>query len=167
MQKTPLILTLLIDENAHRYFTELRTLHFPKHCNYLEAHITLFHKLPSNKKIIHTILEQVCKREIMELHISAVKNMGNGVAFEVKSSGLMDLHKTLQQRFNPFLITQDRKKIWPHITIQNKVTAFKASKTLEILQKDFKPFTIEGKGIGSWLYKGGPWEKLEEYLFAE
>jgi 2'-5' RNA ligase len=165
MQKTPLILTILMDDDSQGYFTGLRNQYFPKHCNYLEAHITLFHKLPSNKKIIHNILEQVSKRKIMELNVAALKNIGTGIAFEIHSPELIQLHKSLQQKFAPFLITQDRKKLWPHITIQNKVTAFKAIKTFELLAPDFKPFSIQGTGIGSWLYKSGPWEKAEEYLF--
>lgn len=91
--------------------------------------------------------------------------MGNGVAFEVKSKELMQLHKTLQEKFSPWLSMQDRKKIWPHITVQNKVTAFKASQTLALLQQDFKTFTVKGTGLACWLYKDGPWEKTEEFQF--
>ncbi|RZA00650.1 MAG: 2'-5' RNA ligase family protein [Sphingobacteriaceae bacterium] len=165
MQKEPLVLTLLLDVSSHQYFTDLRNQYFPKHCNYLEAHLTLFHKLPKNKNIIGKILNTITQRPSMSLQVAAIKSMGNGVAFEIKSKELSDLHKSLQQKFSPFLIMQDRQKIWPHITIQNKVTAYKAKQTLELLQQDFKPFNIEGVGIGSWLYKGGPWEKQEEYLF--
>ena len=167
MQKEPLIVTVLMDQQYQDYFTNLRNQHFPKHCNYLQAHITLFHKLPSNKKIIGNMLEQASKIKPLELNISAVKNIGAGVAFEIKSPALSQLHKALQQKFNPFLISQDRNKLWPHITIQNKVTAYKAAQTAELLGKDFEPFSVKGIGIGSWLYKGGPWEKQEEYLFDQ
>ena len=113
------------------------------------------------------MLEQASKIKPLELNISAVKNIGAGVAFEIKSPALSQLHKALQQKFNPFLISQDRNKLWPHITIQNKVTAYKAAQTAELLGKDFEPFSVKGIGIGSWLYKGGPWEKQEEYLFDQ
>ncbi|MBC7934330.1 MAG: 2'-5' RNA ligase family protein [Rhizobacter sp.] len=165
MKKEPLILTLLLDEQAHEYFTGLRNLHFPKHCNYLEAHLTLFHKLPAEKTIIPHTLKEICKRETIALEVIGLKSMGTGVAFEIQSPELMKLRKTLQQKFSPYLITQDRQKLWPHITIQNKVTAFKASQTLASLQKTFKPFTVAGLGIESWLYKDGPWEKLGEHRF--
>lgn len=165
MKTEPLIVTVMLDEFSHQYFTELRNQYFPKYCNYLEAHITLFHKLPSNKKIIPGILKEISQRPVLELEIAAVKSMGTGVAFEVKSKELIQLHKTLQQKFSPWLITQDRKKLWPHITVQNKVTAYKASQTLAVLQNDFKPSQVKGIGLASWLYKDGPWEKVEEYFF--
>ena len=165
MQKEPLILSILLHEEALKYFTDLRNVYFPKHCNYLEAHLTLFHKLPANKNIIGKILNTATQRPALKMEVAAVKSMGNGVAFEIKSKELMELHKTLQQKFQPFLCMQDKKKLWPHITIQNKVTAYKAKQTLELLQKDFKPFIIEGIGIGSWLYKDGPWEPQQQYLF--
>ncbi|RYY70620.1 MAG: 2'-5' RNA ligase family protein [Chitinophagaceae bacterium] len=166
MKKEPLILSILLEEASHLYFTNLRNQYFPKHCNYLEAHLTLFHRLPSGNALIHKTLEDICKRPKMELPVTAIKSMGNGVAFELRSPELAGLHKTLQQKFSRFLITQDRNKLWPHITIQNKVTAFKAATTLAVLQKDFKPFTVQAIGIGSWLYKNGPWEKQADYMFS-
>lgn len=167
MKTEPLIVTVLLDEPSHQYFTQLRSQYFPKYCNYLEAHITLFHKLPSNKKIIPGILKEFSRRPPMELEIAAVKSMGTGVAYEVKSKELMQLHKTLQQRFSPWLITQDRKRLWPHITVQNKVTAYKASQTLALLQQEFIPSKVQGVGLSTWLYKDGPWEKVEEYFFSK
>jgi 2'-5' RNA ligase len=166
MKKDPLILSILLDDTSHQYFTGLRNKYFPKYCNYLEAHLTLFHRLPSANPLIDNALKEICRREKMLMQASAVKSMGTGVAFEIRSPELATLHKTLQQKFSRYLITQDRKKLWPHISIQNKVTAFKASQTLELLQKDFIPFAVEGIGIGSWLYKGGYWEKKGEYLFG-
>jgi len=166
MKKEPLILTLLLDEEAHNYFTSLRNLYFPKYCNYLEAHLTLFHKLPADKKIITDTLKEMTNKAPMSLQVTGLKSMGTGVAFVIESAALMKLRKTLQEKFSRYLITQDRQKLWPHITVQNKVTAFKASQTLSLLQKDFKPFTIQGLGIESWLYKDGPWEKVEEYRFS-
>ncbi|RYY49758.1 MAG: 2'-5' RNA ligase family protein [Chitinophagaceae bacterium] len=165
MDKDPQILDILLDDDSHHYFTRLRNQYFPKHCNYLEAHLTLFHKLPSSNSFIHKTLTAVCKRPVLLLEVTAVKNIGNGVAFEVKSAELSALHKKLQQEFARFLGRQDSNKLWPHITIQNKVTAFKALQTHQTLQQDFKPFSIEARGIGSWLYKGGPWEKVSDYLF--
>lgn len=165
MQTEPLILTLLLDENSHHYFTGLRNRHFPKYCNFLEAHVTLFHKLPQDKPIIAETLKEICKRNNMLLEVTGLTNMGNGVAFEIRSPELVKLHKTLQQKFSRFLISKDRQKLWPHITVQNKVTAFKASQTLALLQKDFKPFSAEGVGIGAWIYNEGPWEEREEFLF--
>jgi 2'-5' RNA ligase len=165
MKKDPLILSILLDEPSHQYFTGMRNQYFPKHCNYLEAHLTLFHRLPSGNPLIGNTLKEICRREKLALQCTAVRSMGTGVAFELRSTGLSALHKSLQQTFSRYLVSQDRKKLWPHITIQNKVTAFKASQTLDLLQKNFRPFDVEGIGIGSWLYKKGYWEKQAEYIF--
>lgn len=167
MKPEPLIVTVMLDAPSHQYFTQLRNEHFPKHFNYLEAHITLFHRLPSDKKRITAVLAALTTEPILDLEVSAVKSMGNGVAFEIRSPQLKALHKKLQEQFSPWLTTQDRKKIWPHITVQNKVTAYKASQTLAILQKDFTPFQVQGIGISTWLYKDGPWERSADYLFRE
>ncbi|MFT3979778.1 MAG: 2'-5' RNA ligase family protein [Ferruginibacter sp.] len=163
----PLILTVKMEEAAHEHFTALRTRYFPKHCNYLEAHLTLFHRLPSDKDLIHQTLLSISKRPVMELKIDAVKSIGNGVAYQVISPELLTLHTTLQQKWAGNLIARDRQPLWPHITVQNKVTAFKAAQTLHLLQKDFSPFSIKGMGISSWLYRNGPWQKLHDYLFTE
>jgi len=162
----PLILTIMLEPSAQAYFTQLRTTHFPKHCNYLEAHLTLFHKLPQGKDLITRTLEALTQRSPLSMEIDAVKSIGNGVAFQVKCSELKKRHEILQKAFSPYLISQDRQRLWPHITVQNKVTAFKASQTLALLQKDFKPFKVAGIGIAAWLYQGGPWEKHSEYLFT-
>lgn len=166
MQKAPLILTLLTDEISGQYFNRLRSLHYPKYCNYVEAHLTLFHKLPADKAIIRNTLIEVCKRGPIQLEVTGLKSMGTGVAFEIQSPELINLHKILQRKFSPFLIKKDRHTLWPHITVQNKVTAFKASQTLALLEKDFELFSVDGIGIGVWLYRGKRWEKKEEYRFT-
>jgi hypothetical protein len=54
MEKT-LIVTLLLNEEADEYFTNLRNQHFPAAINYLRAHLTLFHKLPDEDYVYQTI----------------------------------------------------------------------------------------------------------------
>ncbi|MCP9752421.1 2'-5' RNA ligase family protein [Ferruginibacter sp. HRS2-29] len=165
MTSTPLILTLTLDPPAQEYFDALRDEHFPKHCNYLKAHLTLFHHLPSDDELIGKTVEKFCSRPAMILGVSAIKNIGNGVAYEILSDELLQLHHRLQREFDPHLISQDRKKLWPHITVQNKVTAFKAKQTAGKLQGNFMSFNITATGIRSWLYRGGPWEAKGEWKF--
>ena len=47
-KEVPLVVALKIDEQSQLFFNEKRTMFFPAHANYVDAHITLFHKLPSN-----------------------------------------------------------------------------------------------------------------------
>ena len=164
-ETAPLIITLAIDQPSQDYFTQLRDQYFPRHCNYLEAHITLFHHLPSDLTMISDVLQTLAKRAIMELQVSGVKNIGNGVAYSIVSSELQQLHAALQKSFAPYLITQDRTVLRPHITVQNKVTAFKAKQTYEALLENFEPFSIQGLGFSTWLYLKGPWQLVQHYLF--
>ena len=89
----------------------------------------------------------------------------SSVAYSIKSETLQQLHAQMQQTFAPYLIRNDRKILTPHITIQNKVTAFKAYKTHALLLADFKPFVVQALGYTSWYYVKGYWEMKEEYLF--
>ena len=163
----PMIITLEMDEKSHDYFTNLRNQYFPGHANYLEAHITLFYHLPSNQPFIIDILKESAKHKPMNLDITQVSNFGNAVAFIVSSPALSTLHGRLQKAFQPFLISQDRNKLRPHITVQNKVTAFKAKQTHELLNADFKPFRIKGVGLKTWSYLKGPWREREFYSFLK
>ena len=159
------IITISIDAVSHHYFTGLRDQWFPKYCNYLEAHLTLFHYLPANNLMIEETLKVLSRRSIIDLEVTGIKNMGHGVAFTIEAAGLSALHQSMQQRFSAYLISKDRQMLWPHITIQNKVTAFKAKQTAELLSQGFKPFTIQATGIDTWLYLKGPWQSLHHYHF--
>ena len=162
----PLIITLEMDKTNHDYFTHLRNLHFPGHANYLEAHITLFYHLPSDQPLIIDVIKESAKHKPMNLEITQVSNFGNAVAFIVNSPALSTLHGRLQKAFSPFLISQDRNKLRPHITVQNKVTAFKAKQTHELLSRDFTPFAIKGIGLKTWSYLKGPWREREFFPFT-
>ncbi|CAN5810955.1 2'-5' RNA ligase family protein [soil metagenome] len=161
----PLIVTLTLDESSQEYFTALRNQYFPKHCNYLQAHLTLFHALPSDSFFIDETLQKLANRITIQLEINGIKSIGNGVAFTVFNKDLSILHKQMQQLFDEYLVAQDRQRLWPHITVQNKVTAFKAKQTLDILSADFKPFNITAIGFSTWLYLKGPWGHKQNYPF--
>ena len=161
----PLIVTLKLNEEAQSYFTALRTQYFPAHANYLDAHLTMFHHLPSSEPFIEDVLQDLATIDAFALEVSEIKNIGNGVAFAITSPPLMDLHSSLQQAFRGHLISQDRHRIWPHITVQNKVTAFKAQQTAEFLQRGFRAFTIQAIGLDTWHYLKGPWQHHRTYPF--
>lgn len=161
----PLIITLSLDEASHAYFTKLRTKYFPAYCNYLDAHITLFHRLHTTERNIQETLQKLAERKIIKAEVISIKNTGKGNSFTVASEELQQLHKSMQQPFAPYLIAKDRRKLQPHITIQNKVTAFKAEETTKALLQNFKPHFIQGIGLSTWLYAKGPWIHLNDYLF--
>lgn len=167
LKQPPLIITVKIDDASQVFFNEQRKKHFPAYCNYVDAHITLFHKLPSNNIEFDNTIEKVSKRKSFELNVTNLVLQNNGVAYEIECEELLQLHKAMQQDFSRYLIRNDRKKIWPHITVQSKVTAYKAYKTYNTLLSTFKPMTTTAIGFSCWYYMNGFWRKKGDYLFKE
>lgn len=163
----PLIVTLELDAAHKAMFNALRRTHFPGHANYLEAHLTLFHHLPSREPLVDAALRQLSVRPAMTLAVTGVRSIGNGVIYTIASVELQHLHEQLQQRFMPWLKRQDQQVLRPHITIQNKVTAFKASRLTEELSSTFEPFSITATGFSTWYYLGGPWRAANSFPFAQ
>lgn len=161
------IITLQMEEVYQVYFNALRELYFPAHANYLDAHITLFHHLPVSEPVINGALQDIVNRKRMVLTVAGIVNFGKGVAYRLESDELQQMHQNLQQAFGPWLIRQDKQPLRPHITIQNKVTAFKAQQTHQALMADFMPFNIIAIGVQTWRYLHGPWKALHTYPFQE
>lgn len=162
-----LISTLSLDEESQNYFTILRNTHYPKHCNYTPAHLTMLHRLPADLPFTDDVLHQLTNRPLMQVNLPGLVNTGNGVAYIVESAQLLTLHATMQDLFKPYLIAKDRRKWHPHITVQNKVTAFKAMQTTKYLLQHFKPFSIVATGITAWYYLKGPWQLKQFYSFSD
>ena len=164
----PLVVTLALDEKSQRYFDQLRETYFPKERNWLRAHLTLFHQLPGEEiGAISQTLDKVSQQnEPPTLQVTQVKSIGRGVAFVLKNEPLMKIHRHLLNEWEAWLTPQDQQKLWPHITIQNKVTAEKAQQTLQQIAPSFEPFTAKGTGLSLWKYLGGPWEFVQTFPFA-
>ena len=164
--EVPLVVTLKIDEHSQLFFNEKRIMFFPAHANYVDAHITLFHKLPSINLDIEIGMTQFAQHKKFDLLISDIILFETSVSYAIESPQLLHLHAKMQSKFGPYLIRNDRKIMKPHITIQNKVTTYKAQKTHALLLKDFKPFVVKAIGFTSWYYVKGYWDKKEDYLFG-
>lgn len=165
----PLILTLQLDAESSRFFGEQRRLYFPKERNFLEAHLTLFHHLPPQhlEEIQQEITALCQKQERILLEVTEVRLMGRGVAYKLESDVLQQLHRHLQLQWQPWLTPQDRQKLWPHVTVQNKVAPAQAKELRQHLTATFEPFTAIGVGLQLWAYQGGPWQWLSSYPFQK
>ncbi|MCI1186872.1 2'-5' RNA ligase family protein [Hymenobacter sp. DH14] len=164
----PLILTLALDAASQAYFNALRQQHFPPAINYLAAHLTLFHHLPGSELAsVQAHVQAVAQaRPALPLRVTALRSLGRGVAFTLENDDLRALHRQLQADFAPYLTPQDRQKLQPHITIQNKVDPAAARQLLATMQAGFEPFAALGTGLHLWAYRGGPWESLAELPFG-
>ena len=163
----PLIVTLKLDEPARTYFNTLREKYYPAHFNYVEAHLTLFHSLPAGEKKIHEALSLFSKRGHIELTISGLANTRNGISYIISSPELQQMHASLQHAIKEHVKGKDKQELMPHITIQQKVTAFKAGLLYKSLSADFKSFVCYGAGLSTFIYNKGPWIHFADYDFTE
>jgi 2'-5' RNA ligase superfamily len=165
--KKSLIITLKIDHVSQSFFNEKRKQHYPSYANFVEAHITLFHKLPADKNIVYETLQHLCNTKIFTMQVEDIKNIDNFVAYDIASSTLQNIHTQLQTVFTNMLNEKDKEILWPHVTVHNKATVYKAFKTHEKLLENFKPFSINAIGFTTWLYAKKLWTKKEDYLFSK
>lgn len=157
------ILTLRMDENAQAFFDQLRQRYFPAERNFLSAHLTIFHKLPVGDEVTN-VLDSI-RISPLQLTVSGLRNLGNGVAYQLQSEALNVLRDKLQSLFDFKLSAQDSQGFRAHVTVQNKVSAVDAKNLLLKLNESFVPFTVTGLGLDLWLYLGGPWEHVKYYPF--
>jgi 2'-5' RNA ligase len=168
MSDAPLILTLTLDNETQTYFNQLREAHFPPERNYLAAHLTLFHHLPPHQpQIIDDIKLLVQQNTTLTLQVTEVKSIGNGVAYQLDCPLLLQLHKQLQQQWFDWLTPQDRQKLWPHVTVQNKVSPEQARMLKAQLTEEFEPFTATGLGLSLFEYQNGPWKFISSFDFEQ
>jgi hypothetical protein len=172
MPPQPLILTLRLDKATEKIMTDLRRKYFPKHRNFLSAHVTLFHALPAvHKPIYNHILSSVTSSMApFTVGIKDVFPLGNkGVGLNVSSIKLRHLRDVLLASFREEgieLTEQDQRRLRAHITIQNKVGEEEARRTLDEVKKSWVDRGAKAEGIVVWRYEvGGEWTRLEEHEF--
>jgi 2'-5' RNA ligase len=167
----PLVLTLALDPDDAERFDALRREHFPADRNHLAAHVTLFHALPGDEQA--AVLEEVghvARRPPFRVRVSGVRQLGHGVAYALESPDLAAVHRellaALSASLGSRLTGQDRQKLSPHVTVQNKVSAEAASELHEHLSASFSPWEVRATGLALWRYLGGPWEPVEVVAFS-
>jgi 2'-5' RNA ligase len=156
-----------MDEAAFERFDGQRREFFPAHRNHLPAHITLFHHLPGEElEAIRTQLETRCSSaEPIAVEVTGLRFLGHGVAYDLRAPKLEALRKELAEGWLEWLTSQDRSGFKPHVTVQNKVTPLEARETLAQLEARFQPWSFLVTGLTLWRYLGGPWQRLEDFVF--
>ncbi|MGY1804263.1 2'-5' RNA ligase family protein [Blastococcus sp. SYSU D00922] len=164
--REPLILTLLLDDEAQERFDRLRAEHFPPERNFLAAHVTLFHALPAEHlDTVLADLREAAEREPFPVAVAGVRFLGRGVAYSLASPQLAELRAGLVSAWQPWLTSQDRQKHAPHVTVQNKVEPAVARALQERLAAEFVRYEVQARGLGLWRYLGGPWAPVAELPF--
>ena len=163
----PLILTAKFDEASQAVFDGLRERYFPPERNVIPAHLSLFNQLTGEMtgNILTTLAEACAGQTRIPAQVDGLRFLGKGVAYTVHAPDLGRLRSGLARSWEPWLGPQDRQKLSPHVTVQNKVQPALARALHERLQAEFEPWTARARGLGLWRYLGGPWEPVAEYPF--
>lgn len=165
--EVPLIVTIRMDDTSFSFFNSLRKIYFPSELNYIDAHLTLFHALPTEEYIMEDLIEASTRFSPFPIHANEPAFLGNGVAYKLDSEKVMDLHLSLQKKWMDVLIPQDRQKLWPHITVQNKVEKAEAEALMEFLKSYFSSFDLQALGLDIWEYRQGPWAHKAYFPFSQ
>ena len=164
----PFILTLTLKDTVANTLNELRKEHFPKERNYLDAHVTLFHALPSNQEAtLRRDLEDICvQTPPFSVVFPELKHWDKGVFAPLESPELLKVRKKLAERWHDDLTPQDRQGYRPHVTIQNKVPKDEARVLYDALSPEWQPLTGDALGLSLWRYAGGPWTFAASFEFS-
>lgn len=165
--RDPLVVTLLLADEAQGWFDALRAAHFPSDRNHLAAHVTLFHALPAEQEsAVAGQLLDAARRLPFDVAVTGLRFLGRGVAYALASPELAGLRADLAAAWQPWLTPQDRQPFRPHVTVQNKVDPAVARALHARLAADFMPRTVGGTGIALWRYLGGPWQFVARFPFG-
>jgi hypothetical protein len=161
-----LIVTAELAPGDLAWLDRLRRAHHPADRNQLPAHLTMFHALPpSVEGEVRRNLSRLAAQPQPRASIEGLMDLGGGVAFRVVSPELDALRGELTTDFHGLLSAQDNSGWRPHVTIQNKVPVKEARTLLAVLERDFKPRSLEISGLALHRYLDGPWERLATYAF--
>lgn len=167
MAEDPYIVTALLPPDLHRWATALRTRHFPPERNYLEAHVTLFHALPASAagEVRRALAETAAACAPVPAKLVGVMSLGRGTALRLESPAMLALRDRLAGRFHGLLTAQDSHRPRLHVTIQNKVAPEQARALQAELAGQVEPRPFAFRGLGLYIYRGGPWEAVHAYPF--
>ena len=164
----PIIVTALFGRHDQGWLDSMRAAHFPPERNQLDAHLTLFHHLPPSceAELKHRLNQETRGIRAPAATAAGLMSLGRGVAYRIDSPDLLGIRRRLCEAFAGLLTPQDAGGWRPHVTIQNKVQPPIAKILLAALGRDFRAREIDIVGLGTWWYRGGPWEPLSRHMFA-
>ena len=146
----------------------MRSEHFPIERNHLSAHLTMFHHLPPScaAELKQRLTALTRGRPAPRAWLGGVQSLGRGTALRVESPELEAIRAEIADAFTTLLTPQDRAGWRPHVTIQNKVAPAEAKALQVALSAEFVRRPLAIRGLGSWWYRGGPWEAHSAHNFA-
>lgn len=160
------ILVLLLDDAAQSVVQTLRQQYYPTYTSKMPAHLTLIHTLPIDIDIFDKTLQAIAAAQpIFAVNIDKILPFKNGNALGITSKELMQLHQDIVTGLLPLLYTKDRQFFEPHITIQYKVTSWKAQQIGVLLQQTWQPYLATAMGMQLLTYELGVVKTVKTYFF--
>ena len=160
-------MTLVLDDAATARFDAERRELFPAGRTAVGAHVTLFHAVPGARLgSVRDDVARVARRAPFPVRVAEVVALGRGAAYRLEAEPLTDLHRTLQRSWWDDLTPQDRQGFRGHVTVQNKVDADTADRTVQRLRATFVAYDVLATGLAVWRYVGGPWEPEATFPFG-
>jgi hypothetical protein len=158
----PLILTLKLDKASQSLLTDLRTKYFPKNRNYLAAHVTLFHAIPSHHypELDAHLQSRADQTGEFEVFIGEPKKMSNkGVMVTVRDrphGKIEKIHDDIQQFLQSRvkeekdkLTDQDSRRMGKaHVTVMNKAEEDEVDECFKQVEKKFEGMKQPGDRFG-------------------
>lgn len=163
----PLVVTLLLDDQAQQRFDREREELFPPGRTVVGAHVTLFHALPG--ALLDDVVRRVgegAAREPFPVRVEGILDLGGGAAYRLRSEELDAMRGELAVEWAEHLTRQDSQPFRAHVTVQNKADRELALTTLATLRERFAPTTVTATGVAVWRYEGGPWRLVRRFPFG-
>lgn len=163
----PLILTAMLPNDLHGWATELRNRHFPPERNHLQAHVTLFHAIPSFLEAeLATLLGRLAADHApVPARLAGIMSLGRGTALKLESPAMLALRDWIADHFSGSLTGQDQHRPRLHVTVQNKVSPEEAKALQARLGPQVHPRSFAFAGLSLHRYRGGPWEHVRDWRF--
>ncbi|WP_318531693.1 2'-5' RNA ligase family protein [Sphingomonas parva] len=156
----------MFGDGDNGWLQELRRTHYPAERNQVPAHLTLFRQLPPSvaDELDHR-LSLYAATPPPRATMTGVMDLGEGTALRVESEELEDIRYDLAEALRGLLTPQDMAPWRPHVTIQNKVQSRDARRLQTALRATFTPRPLAIRGLATWRYLGGPWERVKAHVF--
>lgn len=163
----PLIVTAELEAGAQGWLEGLRRAHYPAALNRVPAHMTLFHGLPGSAQaeVARRLAGLAGEWPALPARLVGWKSLGNGMAMRVECAALDGVREELAEALWLVMGAQDRAGVQLHVTVQNKVTAAEAKRTLAEVERGFVPRATAVVALRLWRYLDGPWEGLGRWAF--
>lgn len=162
----PLLIVAELPFAIHAWADAIRRAHYPPERNRLDAHVTLFHGLPSlaHDEIVR-LLGDLARLPPPPARITGIMDLERGTAFAVESPEMVAIHADMAERLHGLVQQKDTRPLRLHITVQNKVAPPAARALQAELTATLAPRAFRFHGFGLYGWTGDLWRQMRVFAF--